>query len=294
MKSIFEYQVECIGLQNRLARMFNLKSGRTVLLAVDHGYFQGAPAGLIDLKKTIKPLLPFCDAISPTIGGLKKSIDPWSETPVILRATGGNSMTRKDELDDEIATVTVEEMLRLNVVGFTVSMYIGLPHQKQAIETFAKLSNEAHKYGLIAIGITAVGSDPELTKFVKGEREGGGKLTADDKDKALKYIKHACRVVSENGADIVKTYYCEGFEEVVDACLAPIVIAGGTKRPTKEALNFTYNAVKAGAVGVDMGRNIFQNEYPVAMIQAVRAVVHDGKTVDQAFQLYNKLSKKKK
>jgi putative autoinducer-2 (AI-2) aldolase len=184
-------------------------------------------------------------------------------------------------------------MVNLNAIGFTTSCYIGLPHQTDTIANLTTLTDEAHRYGLISIGITAVGSDPVLGKFVKGEREDGGELTAEDKKDALKYLKHACRVVSENGADIVKTYYCDGFEEVVEACLAPIVIAGGTKRPTKEALEFTYNAVKAGAIGVDMGRNIFQNENPVAMIQAVRAVVHDNMTAAQALDLYNSLKGKK-
>ena len=291
MRKIFDYQVEWSGLQNRMAQMFNAESGRTVLLAVDHGYFQGAPSGLECLRKTIDPLLPYCDAISPTLGGLKTSMDPRCTTPVILRATGGNSMRRADELDDEIVTVSVEEMVRCNAIGFTASCYIGLPGQRDTIENLSTLADEAHRYGLIAIGITAVGADPVLTKFVKGEREDGGELTGEDKKDALRYLKHSCRVLSENGADIVKTYYCDGFEEVVEACLSPIVIAGGTKRPTKEALDFTYNAVKAGAIGVDMGRNIFQNENPVAMIQAVRAVVHEGKSVKEAYQLYEEIAK---
>jgi len=289
MKKIFDYQIEWSGLENRLAQMFNLKSGRTVMLAVDHGYFQGAPRGLENLRKTIEPLLPYCDAISPTIGGLKTSINPHIRTPIILRATGGNSMTRINELDDEIVTVSIEEIIRMNAIGFTASAYIGLPHQKQTIGNLTSLINQAHKYNLIAVGITAVGNDPRLTKFVKGEKEGGGPLTQEDKKESLKYLKHAARVLSEDGADIIKTYYCEGFEEVVEASLAPIVIAGGIKRPTKEALNFTYNAIKAGAVGVDMGRNIFQNEHPVAMIQAVRSIVHEGKTPDEAYLLYNKI-----
>jgi len=291
MRNVFDYQTEWSGLQNRMARMFNPDSGRTVLLAVDHGYFQGAPAGLINLRETVTPLLPYCDAISPAIGGLKTSLDPKTRTPIILRATGGNSMRRPDELDDEIVTVSVEEMVRCNAIGFTVSCYIGLPGQCQTIESLATLTEEAHRYGLISIGITAVGADPVLTKFVKGEREDGGELTADDKKEAVRYLKHACRVVSENGADIVKTYYCDGFEEVVEACLSPIVIAGGTKRPTKEALEFTYNAIKAGAVGVDMGRNIFQNEHPVAMIQAVRSIVHEGKSVKEGCELYEEISR---
>lgn len=291
MRNVFDYQVEWSGLKNRMAHMFNPESGRTVLLAVDHGYFQGAPAGLINLRETLNPLLPYCDAVSPTIGGLKTSMDPTCRTPVILRATGGNSMRRPDELDDEIITVSAEEMVRMNAIGFTVSCYIGLPGQAQTIESLTALTEEAHRYGLVSIGITAVGADPVLTKFVKGEREDGGELTEEDKKEALRYLKHACRVISENGADIVKTYYCDGFEEVVEACLSPIVIAGGTKRPTREALEFTYNAIKAGAVGVDMGRNIFQNENPVAMIRAVRSVVHEGKSVDEAYDLYQKIAK---
>jgi len=292
MKKIKEYQAEWSGISNRLAQMFNPDSGRTVLLAVDHGYFQGAPSGLEDLRKTIDPLLPYCDAFSPTIGGLK-IMDPWCTTPVILRATGGNSMRRPSELDDEIVTVSIEQILKANAIGFTVSCYIGLPRQKQTIGNLSQLTNEGHKYGLISIGITAVGGDPVLGKFVKGEREDGGALTKEDKKEAIKYLKHAARVVAENGADIVKTYYCEGFEEVVAACPVPIVIAGGTKRPTEEALEFTFNAIKAGAIGVDMGRNIFQNENPVAMIKAVRAVVHDGQNVKEALKLYNSMAKKK-
>ena len=292
MRNVFDYQIEYSGLQNRMAQMFDPKSGHTVMLAVDHGYFQGAPAGLINLRETVEPLLPYCDAVSPTIGGLKTSFNPNMRTPIILRATGGNSMRRADELDDEIITVSVEEMVRLNAVGFTVSCYVGLECQNQTIQSLTDLTDEAHKYGLVSIGITAVGADPVLTKFVKGEREGGGELTADDKKEAIKYLKHASRVLSENGADIIKTYYCDGFEEVVEACLAPIVIAGGTKRPTKEALEFTSNAIKAGAVGVDMGRNIFQNEHPVAMIQAVRAVVHDNKSPKEALEFYEEIKNK--
>lgn len=292
MKTISQYARNWDGLTNRLAQMFDSRSGRSVLLAVDHGYFQGSPSGLESIRKTIAPLLPYCDAVSPTIGGLHSSFDPWCRTPIILRATGGNSMRRAAELDDEIVTVSIEEIIKNNAIGFTASCYIGLPRQKQTIENLAKLTNEGHKYGLISIGITAVGGDPVLGKFVRGEREDGGVLTVDDKKEAIKYLKHAARVVSENGADIVKTYYCDGFEEVVESCLAPIVIAGGVKRPTMEALEFTYNAIKAGAVGVDMGRNIFQNENPVAMIQAVRAVVHADKSAKEAFELYTELTKK--
>ncbi len=290
MRKIFDYQVEWSGLKNRMAQIVDPESGRTVLLAVDHGYFQGAPSGLENLRKTVEPLLQYCDAISPTIGGLKTSMNFSMRTPIILRATGGNSMRRSAELDEEIVTVSVEEMVRCNAVGFTASCYVGLPYQAQTIGNLTSLANEAHKYGLIAIGITAVGNDPILTRFVKGEREDGGILTPQDKKEALKYLKHAARVLSEDGADIVKTYYCDGFEEIVESCLSPIVIAGGTKKPTKEALDFVFNAVMAGAIGVDMGRNIFQNENPVAMIQSVRSIVHGGKTAEDAYKFYKELT----
>ena len=299
MRKISEYQVKWSGLENRLAQIFDPVSGHCVMLAVDHGYFQGAPEGLDDLRQTIEPLLPYCDCISPCIGGLK-CLDQKTRVPIILRATGGNSMAKvkkipleeiedeeekkkleergkkyKEEpidLDDEIITVPIRDILRTNSIGFTASCYVGMPHQKQTIKNLTDLASEGREYELIAVGITAVG---------KGLGKG------------VIYIKHASRLLSENGADIVKTYYCEGFEEVVESCLAPIVIAGGTKRPTEEALEFTYKAIQAGAVGVDMGRNIFQNENPVAMIQAIRKIVHEGKTAEEAFEFYNELTKEK-
>jgi len=249
------------------------------MLAVDHGYFQGVPKGLENIRKTVEPLLPYCDALSPTIGGLR-TLDPWLRVPIILRATGGNSLERREELDDEIVTVSIDEVLRRNAIGFTASVYVGLTRQRQTMDNLVSLVNEASQYGLIAIGITAVGD--KLKELFKSER-----------GKQSQYIKDASRILAENGAHLIKTYYCDGFEEVVESCLAPIVIAGGTLRPTKEALKFTYDAVQAGAVGVDMGRNIFQNENPVAMIQAVRAIVHEDYTPEKAHDLYQELSKKK-
>jgi 3-hydroxy-5-phosphonooxypentane-2,4-dione thiolase len=270
MRTIFDYPFESQGLRSRISQMFDKDSGRTVLLAVDHGYFQGAPEGLKDLKSTIKPLLEYCDAISPCIGGLKY-VSKWSTTPIILRATGGNSMTRESELDDEAITVSVERILASNAIGYTASCYVGMPHQKQTIKNLTDLINEGDKYNLISIGITAVG-------------KGLGK--------DLKYLEHASRVLSENGADIVKTYYCDSFEKLIDSCLSPVVIAGGTKIGTQEALDLTYNAIHAGAVGVDMGRNIFQNQNSVAMIKAVRAIVHEEETAVKAYQLYQELGGK--
>jgi putative autoinducer-2 (AI-2) aldolase len=281
MKSIqdFSFQGEGRGLQNRLAQMFNPDSGRTVMLAVDHGYFQGVPRGLENIRKTVDPLLPYCDALSPTIGGLR-TLDPWSRVPIILRATGGNSLERREELDDEIVTVSIDEVLKTNAIGFTASVYVGLPRQRQTMDNLVSLVNEASNYDLVAVGITAVGD--KLKELFKRE-----------KGKQLQYIRDASRILAENGAHLIKTYYCDGFEEVVESCLAPIVIAGGTLRPTKEALEFTSDAIQAGAVGVDMGRNIFQNENPVAMIQAVRAIVHEAYTPEKAHDLYQELSKRK-
>jgi len=154
MKSIqdFSFEGEGRGLQNRLAQMFDPKSGRTVMLAVDHGYFQGVPKGLENIRKTVEPLLPCCDALSPTIGGLR-TLDPWSRVPIILRATGGNSLERREELDDEIVTVSIDEVLRTNAIGFTASVYIGLTRQRQTMDNLVSLVNEASHYGLIAIGI---------------------------------------------------------------------------------------------------------------------------------------------
>lgn len=280
MRSIHDYNFEGEGrgLQNRLAQMFHPKSGRTVMLAVDHGYFQGVPKGLENIRKTVEPLVPYCDALSPTIGGLR-TLDPWSRVPIILRATGGNSLERREELDDEIVTVSIEEVLRANAIGFTASVYVGLTRQRQTMENLVSLINEASMYDLIAIGITAVGD--RLKELFKSE-----------KGKQSQYIRDASRILAENGAHLIKTYYCDGFEEVVESSLAPIVIAGGTLRPPEEALKFTYDAIQAGAVGVDMGRNIFQNENPVAMIQAVRAIVHEGYTPTKAHDLYEKLSEK--
>lgn len=194
-------------------------------------------------------------------------------------------MTRKQELSDEEIITSVEEAVKLNAIGVSVSVYIDSPHQKQTIKSLGKLANDASKYGLLVLGITAVGAD--LEKKVKGK----GK-----KDKGFdpgKYFAHAGRIIQENGANIVKTYFCENFEKVREGIQVPIVIAGGKKVPEKEALKYTYNSIKAGAEGVDMGRNIFQAENPVAMINAIKKIVHENKTAEEAYEFYERLSKKK-
>ena len=267
------------GLENRLAQIIQPETGRTVMLAIDHGYFQGPTTGLEEPGKTVGPLLPYCDALSPTKGILRYCIDPLTAPPIILRVSGGNSMARRDELDDEVLTCTIEQAIALNAVGVSISIYVGTEHQRQTIQNLATMADAAHKYGLVVLGISAVGAS-------LGDLREPGK-----EQEFARYLALASRIAAEHGADISKTYYVPGhFDKVVGGCPIPIVLAGGQKVPEAEALQFSYNAVQDGAVGVDMGRNIFQSESPVAMIRAVRAVVHEGKTPEQAYELYRNLA----
>src|SRR3989338_9190902 len=170
------------GLENRLAKMFRPDTGKSVMLAVDHGYFQGPTTGLEDVRKTIAPLLNFCDALSPTRGVLRNCVDPKTTTPIILRVSGGNSMARPDELDDEIITTSIEDAIRLNAVCVSVSIYVGSPHQRQTIENLSKVINEANRYGIPVLGIVAVGRD--LDKLRQPGME----------DEFRRYLGLACRI----------------------------------------------------------------------------------------------------
>ena len=254
------------GMENRLAQIINPKTGHTVMLAVDHGYFQGPTSGLEEPGKTIAPLLPYADALMPTRGVLRECVDPHTQTTMVLRVSGGNSMARVDELSDEIITTTIEDAICLNAAAVAVSVYVGSPHQKQTLQNLSDVVNQAIKYGMPVLAVTAVGKD----------------LVRDDR-----YLSLSCRIAAELGANMVKTYYCEGFENVVRGCPVPIVMAGGKKIPEKDALTLTRNAIQGGAKGVDMGRNILRSEAPVAMIKAVRAIVHDKFSVDEAFDVFN-------
>jgi len=259
------------GMKNRLARIFNPKSGRTVMLAVDHGYFQGPTTGLKKPKETITPLLPYCDSLFVTRGILRNCITPSANTPIFLRVSGGPSIL--GELSNEDITTSMKEALRLNAVGVGVSIFVGEKNEDRTISNLGRLVNEAEEYGMPVLAITAV-----------------GKEMARD----ARYLGLACRIAAEIGAHMVKTYYCEeDFEKVVEGCPVPIVIAGGKKIPEKDALQMAHNAIAKGAAGVDMGRNIFQSENPVAMIQSIRAVVHENYSVDEAFELFNKIKDKK-
>ncbi len=259
------------GLKNRLSRVIK-SDGKTVMLAVDHGYFLGPTTGLEDAEKTIKPLLPYADALMPTRGIVRTSIDPSTDTPMVLRVSGGNSILDED-LSNEGLTVSMEDAVRLNAAAVALSIYVGSQNQKETLLNLTKLIDEGHRYGMPVLAVTAVGKN-----MVRDAR----------------YLALSCRIAAELGAHFVKTYYCEGFEKLVKTCPVPLVMAGGKKLPEYEALELTYNAISRGAAGVDMGRNIFQSEAPVAMIQAVRAIVHDNATPKKAYDLYLSLKKSKK
>ncbi|MCL4435370.1 MAG: 3-hydroxy-5-phosphonooxypentane-2,4-dione thiolase [Thaumarchaeota archaeon] len=254
------------GIKNRLSKIIRPDTGRTVMLAVDHGYFQGPTTGLEEPRKTIEPLLPYADALMLTRGVLRTSIDPTVNTPIVLRVSGGTSILK--ELSNEGLTTSIEDAIRLNVSAITLSIFIGGEYERQTLLNLSKLVNLGERYGIPVLAVTAVGRDM---------------------NRDARYLGLACRIAAELGAHFVKTYFCEDFQKVVRGCPVPLVVAGGKKIPERDALQLTYNSIHAGAAGVDMGRNIFQSEAPVAMIKAVRSIVHKDATVDEAFDLYNQL-----
>lgn len=251
------------GLKNRLSRIIK-KDNKTVMLAVDHGYFMGPTTGLENLGKTVVPLLPYTDSLMLTRGALRRYISPEIDVPIVLRISGGTSILNKNLLHEGIIT-SIKEAIRLNAAGVAFSILVGAEFERDTLLSFAKVIDEAEEYGIPVVAVTAVG------------REMG---------KDAKYLSLASRIAAEFGAHIVKTYYCENFEKVVETCPVPVVIAGGKKIPEKEALEMTYNAVQAGAAGVDMGRNIFQSTKPVGMIKAVRAIVHENVTAKEAYEIF--------
>jgi putative autoinducer-2 (AI-2) aldolase len=252
------------GMKNRLARVFNPVTGRTVMLAVDHGYFQGPTTGLERIDLSIVPLLPCCDALFCTRGILRSVIPADSSKPMVLRASGGPSILK--ELSDEQIAMDIEDAVRLNAAGVGIQVFVGGEFETRSIRNMTKLVDAGLRYGMPVMGVTAVGKD----------------LVRD-----AKYLRLACRIIAELGAQYVKTYYTdEGFETVTASCPVPIVMAGGKKLPELEALTMAYNAVRQGAAGVDMGRNIFQSEAPMAMINAVHAVVHKNLKPAEGFEMF--------
>ncbi len=256
------------GMKNRLARIFNPQTGRTLMLAFDHGYFQGPTTGLERLDLSIVPLIPYADALMVTRGALRSAIPPESGKPVVLRCSGGQSILK--ELSNELVAVDGEDAARINASAMAVQVYIGSPHEHESIRNLVEVVNNGYKLGIPTLGVTGVGKD----------------LVRD-----ARYLGLATRICAELGAHFVKTYYCEkDFEHVVAGCPVPIVVAGGKKLSEFDALTMAYQSVTQGAAGVDMGRNIFQAEHPTAMIRAVSAVVHGNEKPDYAFDLYRSLS----
>lgn len=260
------------GLQNRMSKIFNPKSGKTVMLAIDHGYFQGPTTGLERVDVTILPLLQYADTLMLTRGVLRSVIPPTYTNGIVLRASGGPSILK--ELSNEEIAMDIEDAIRLNASAVAVQVFIGGEFETKTVHNMTRLIDMGNRYGIATLGVTAVGKD----------------LVRD-----AKYMRLATRILAELGATYVKTYYVEkDFETVTASCPVPIVIAGGKKIPEKDALVMAYNAIQQGAMGVDMGRNIFQAEDPVSMIKAVRSVVHNRVKPDEAFEMYNELKNKKK
>jgi len=255
------------GMQNRLSRIFNPASGRTVMLAIDHGYFQGPTTGLERVDLNIVPLLPYANALMLTRGILRSTIPPSFGGGVVLRASGGPSILK--ELSNEQIAVDIDDCIRLNVDAMAVQVFVGSEYESQTVHNLTRLVDAGNRYGIVTLGVTAVGKE----------------LTRD-----ARYLRLACRICAELGAQVVKTYYVsEGFETVTASCPVPVVMAGGKKIGELDALRMAYNAISEGAAGVDMGRNIFQSEAPAAMIQAVGKVVHELMKPEQAYDYYQTL-----
>jgi len=253
------------GMKNRLAQIFNPESGRTVMLAIDHGYFQGPTTGLERIDLNILPLTTYADTLMLTRGILRSIVPPSITKSIVLRVSGGTSILK--ELSNEELAVDIEESIRLNVCAMAVQVFIGGKYEKESIINMTRMVDMGTRYGIPTLAVTAVGKDM---------------------DRDARYFRLATRICAELGAHYIKTYYIKkNFETVCASCPVPIVMAGGKKIPELDALSMAYNAIQQGASGVDMGRNIFQSEAPIAMIQAVRAVVHDNEQPDKALDLYN-------
>ena len=257
------------GMKNRMSKLINPQTGRAVWLAIDHGYFLGVVKRLERPAETIRPILKFADALMLTRGVLRNCIDAQNSPPIILRVSGGNSILGED-LSKEAITTSIKEALRLNASAVAFSIYVGAKYEHQTLLGLAKLINEAQDYGIPVLAVTAVGK--ELEK------------------RDARYLSLACRIAAELGAQMIKTYYCENFTKVVESSPVPLVIAGGPKMKTElNVLQIAYEAVQQGAVGVDMGRNIWQSDNAVAMIQAIRHIVHEKGSASEATELFNSL-----
>ena len=260
------------GMKNRISKIIRPEDNRCVMLAVDHGYFLGPTERLEVPSNTIKPLLSNADSLMLTRGILRTSVNPNTSIPIVLRVSGGSSVIGED-LSNETITTSIEEVIRLNATCLALSIFVGSKYEHQTLSNLAKLVDKGEKYGIPILAVTAV-----------------GKEMARD----ARYLSLACRIAAELGAHIVKTYYCENFEKVIEGCPVPVIIAGGKKLPKEvDALELAHNAIQHGAAGVDMGRNIWQSDYPVEMIKAVRAIVHENLNVNEAYDILLRGKKEK-
>ncbi|MBI2848018.1 MAG: 3-hydroxy-5-phosphonooxypentane-2,4-dione thiolase [Chloroflexi bacterium] len=260
------------GMANRLARLIQ-SDGHVLIMPVDHGYFQGPTRKLEEPHKTIEPLLPYSDALFITRGVLRSCVDPGNSKPIILRVSGGTSMAGKD-LSNEGITTSMEEAIRLNVAAVGISVFIGTDYEKESLLNLARLVNEGERYGIPVMAVTNVGR--ELDK------------------REARFLALASRIAAELGARVVKTYWCENFERVKQGCPVPVVMAGGPQVDTElEVFNFVYDGMQKGAIGVNLGRNIWQNDFPVAMIKAIRAIIHQKATPQKAQEIYDRERAKK-
>lgn len=254
------------GMKNRLSRIIK-KDGKCLLMPIDHGYFQGPTSKLEKPGETIKPLLPYSDALFVTRGVLRACVDTAENIPIILRVSGGTSMVGKD-LANEGITTSIKEALRLNVSAVGMSVFIGSEYERETLLNLGNLVNEAEEYGIPVMAVTAVGR--ELEK------------------RDARYLGMCCRIAAEIGAKVVKTYWCENFDKVVNGCPVPVVIAGGPKTDSEqEVLSFVHDGMQRGAIGVNLGRNIWQNPYPVPMIKAIRAIIHENASLIEAVEIFN-------
>jgi len=260
------------GIKNRLSRL--IPDGHCLWLPIDHGYFLGPTTKLEKPGETVKPLLPYCDAIFVTRGVLRNCIDPNNTKPIILRVSGGTSIIGEN-LANEGITTSIKEAVRLNVSAVGLSVFIGSKYEHQTLLNLSRLVNEAEEYGIPVMAVTAVGK--ELEK------------------RDARYLALCCRIVAELGAKVVKTYWCENFEKVVEGCPVPVVMAGGPKVDTElEVFEFVHDGIQKGAIGVNLGRNVWQNKHPVAMIKALRSIIHENATPKEANESFESLKKEEK
>jgi len=258
------------GMQNRMSQLIQ-PDGRCFFMPIDHGYFQGPTSSLEKPQETIRPLVPYCDAIFVTRGVLRACLPPERSLPIILRVSGGPSVIGAD-LANESITTSIEEIVRLNATAVGMSVFVGTDYEKESLTNLAELVNDCENFGIPVMAVTAVGK--ELEK------------------RDARYLALASRIAAEMGARVVKTYWCKDFDKVVYGCPVPVVLAGGPKCETAlEVLEFVYDGIQKGAVGVNLGRNVWQSPHPVAMAKALHGIIHKNMTPAEALDLYNSSQK---